>query len=140
MSIALVIAELDGPIPAGSNIIGKVDLNSSAGLGLEATLQNILTQLQATGSTTVTGNVGITGTVPVYVQFIDPNAAASSALMVGLTFDQSDGAVLANAFKRVLTYTVPAGYVGYAVKFSSFQAEVAASRFVVSTRSVRFQL
>ena len=51
--------------------------------------------------------------------------------LVNLIYDQSDGAILANAWKRVLTYTVPAGFNAYLLRYSSFQAEAAASRIVV---------
>ena len=51
--------------------------------------------------------------------------------LINLIYDQSDGAIIANAWKRVLTYTVPAGFNAYLLRYSTFQAEAAASRMVV---------
>lgn len=59
-------------------------------------------------------------------------SASADALpkMVNLFYDKSDGAIVANAFKRVITYTVPVGFNGYIIRCSSFQAEAASSRVV----------
>lgn len=53
--------------------------------------------------------------------------------LVNPSFSASDGAVIANAFKRVLTYTVPAGFAGYLIRFASYQTEAAQSRLVAET-------
>lgn len=62
-------------------------------------------------------------------------SALPSALphIVNPSFNASNGAIVANAFKRVLTYAVPAGFSGYLIRFASFQNEVAQSRLVAET-------
>jgi hypothetical protein len=79
---------------------------------------------------------------PAFVVTLSPNSAAlpvtfslpgnSSALptMLSLNYLASIGAIVANVYKRAYTYTVPAGYNGYLIRFSSFQAEAAQSRIV----------
>lgn len=53
--------------------------------------------------------------------------------LINLNFDQSDGALVANQFKRVITYTVPAGFNSFLLRYTSFQAETASSRLVAQT-------
>lgn len=58
--------------------------------------------------------------------------------MVNPSFNASEGAVVANAFKRVVTYTVPTGFSGSLIRFASFQGEVAQSRLVAETNIAQF--
>jgi len=48
--------------------------------------------------------------------------------MVSIFYNKTIGAIVANQWKRAVTYTVPAGYNGYLIRFTSFQAEAAYSR------------
>ena len=48
--------------------------------------------------------------------------------MVSIFFNQSVGAVVAQQWARLITHTTPAGYNGYLVRFTSYQAEAAYSR------------
>jgi len=57
-------------------------------------------------------------------------SAQNLPLLINLNYEQSDGAILANAYKRVVDYTVPAGFNGYLIRYSSYQNESAKSRFV----------
>jgi len=66
---------------------------------------------------------------PIPVSFSLP-AVASLPKMISLYYNQSIGAILANAYKRALTYTVPTGYNGYLIRYSSYQAEAAQSRVI----------
>jgi len=76
---------------------------------------------------------GVTNGTPITVQFGVPGGAAALPKMINLVYNKSDGAYLANVFKRVITYTVPSGYSGYIIKFTSFQGEAAISRTVAET-------
>lgn len=51
-------------------------------------------------------------------------------LIINMNFEKSDGAILENAYKRVMEYTVPAGFNGWLIRFSSFQNEDSKSRIV----------
>ena len=48
--------------------------------------------------------------------------------MISLFYNQTIGSIVNNQWKRVATYTVPVGYSGYLIRFTSFQAEAAYSR------------
>ena len=50
--------------------------------------------------------------------------------MLSLWFSQTVGAVVASQWARALTYTVPVGFNGYLVRYTSFQAESASSRVI----------
>jgi len=53
--------------------------------------------------------------------------------IVNVNYNKSDGAIVANVYKRVATYTVPASFNGYLIKYVSFQNETATSRVVAET-------
>jgi hypothetical protein len=76
---------------------------------------------------------GVTGGVPITIQFGNPGGGTSLPRMVNIVYNKSDGAIVANAYKRVQTYTIPTGYNGYIIRFVSFQGEAAASRCVAET-------
>jgi hypothetical protein len=76
---------------------------------------------------------GSPGGNPVIVQFGGPGGVLALPKLINVNFDKSEGAIVANVFKRVATYTVPAAYNGYLIKYVSFQAETAASRVVAET-------
>lgn len=69
----------------------------------------------------------------VSVVFGPPGGGSVLPGLINLYFSKSDGAIVANAFKRVLTYTVPAGRAGYLIRNTTSQAEVALSRVVAET-------
>jgi len=48
--------------------------------------------------------------------------------MVNLFYRNTEGAIVASQFKRILTYTVPAGYSAYLVRLTTWQNESAYSR------------
>lgn len=54
-------------------------------------------------------------------------------LIVNLNYSRSDGAIVAQAFKRVVEYTVPDNYNGWLVRYSSWENEGAESRLVAQT-------
>jgi hypothetical protein len=66
---------------------------------------------------------------PIPVTFSLPGSS-NLPRMVSLHYNQSIGAILANTYKRAVTYTVPVGWNGYLIRYSSFQAEVAQSRVI----------
>ena len=70
---------------------------------------------------------------PIPIQFGQPGGLTALPKIIDITFNKSEGALVANAYKRVATYTVPIGYIGYLIKFVSFQNEVASSRVVAET-------
>jgi len=61
--------------------------------------------------------------------------APTSALpqMVNPYYNQSDGAIVANSFKRIMTYTVPTGYNGWLIRFTSWMNEAGFSRITAET-------
>ena len=71
---------------------------------------------------------------PVIVQFGQTGGGTALPKMVNIVYDKTDGAILANTYKRVQTYTIPIGHDGYLIKFVSFQSEVAVSRCVAETK------
>jgi hypothetical protein len=90
------------------------------------------------GGTTISGR-GADGRLREVLVDASGNLQTSSAvapqnlpLMVNMTFNDSNGAILANAYKRVVTFVVPAGYNGYMVRYMSYQGEVAQSRLVAA--------
>ena len=69
---------------------------------------------------------------PVSVTFAIPGGEALPR-MVSFFYNQSTGAIVANQWKRVITYTVPAGFAGYLIRFTTFQGEAAYSRICALT-------
>lgn len=63
---------------------------------------------------------------PVPIQYY-----ADLSKLLNFTYNKSDGALVAGAFKQVITYIVPVGYSLHILRFTSYQAEVAASRVAV---------
>ena len=57
-------------------------------------------------------------------------AAGALPLIVNPNFEASDGAIVANQYKRVIEYVVPNNFDGWLIRFSSFQNEAAKSRLV----------
>jgi hypothetical protein len=81
---------------------------------------------------------GTAGGQPIIVQFGSAGGGTSLPKMVNLVFSKTEGAIIANVFKRATTYTVPSGYNGFVIKFVSFQEEVGASRLVAEKHLVNF--
>lgn len=50
---------------------------------------------------------------------------------INLSFNKADSALVANSWKRIVSYTVPALYTASLLKFTSYQTETAISRVVV---------
>jgi len=67
---------------------------------------------------------------PITVQFGFPGGTTALPKMINLAFSQSLGAIVANGWRTILTYTTPVGFSGYLIKFTSFQDEAALSRVV----------
>lgn len=64
---------------------------------------------------------------PVPVTF---GVASRSPSMISLYYSQSIGAIVANSYRRVITYEVPEGYYGFLIRYTSYQSEAANSRVV----------
>jgi hypothetical protein len=77
--------------------------------------------------------VGVAGANPINVSFGTPGGGTALPKMINTSFIKSEGAILANVYKRVLSYTVPDTFTGYLIKFTSFQGEAASSRVVSQT-------
>lgn len=69
-----VVAEIDGkptvkniedPLPAGTNILGKVDVNATGGLALEATLATLLSKIDFEARINTLGQKAMTASTPV---------------------------------------------------------------------------
>jgi hypothetical protein len=88
---------------------------------------------------TVTGSIAVTNT-PLTVQFGSSGGGIGLSKLINLSFNASDGAIVANKFKRVVTYTTPTGFYGYLISFSSWQNEVANSRFVAETNLAQLNI
>ena len=71
----------------------------------------------------------VSSQAPIPVTFAIPGGTALPK-MVSLNHDASLGAVVANAYRRVYSYTVPSGFNGYLIRYSSFQNEAAQSRVI----------
>jgi hypothetical protein len=67
--------------------------------------------------------------LPIPVTFSLPGGEALPK-MVSFFYNQTIGALVANQWKRAVTYTVPTGYNGYLIRYTSFQGEAAYSRIV----------
>jgi len=76
---------------------------------------------------------GTAGGVPITIQFGNPGGGTALPKLINITYNKSDGAIVANAYKRVATYTSPAAFNGYLIKYVSFQNEAAVSRVVAET-------
>jgi len=76
---------------------------------------------------------GTVGGTPISIQFGNPGGGTALPKLINVTFSKSEGAVVANVYKRIATYTVPAAYNGYLIKYVSFQGEAATSRVVAET-------
>lgn len=81
---------------------------------------------------------GAAGGQPIIVQFGSAGGGTSLPQMINLVFSKTEGAIVANTFKRALSYTVPTGYNGFIIKFVSFQDEVGVSRFVAERHLANF--
>ena len=77
--------------------------------------------------------VGVAGGQPIIVQFGNPGGGTALPKLVNVNYNKSDGALVANVYKRVATYTTPPAFNGYLIKFVSFQNEAAVSRVVAET-------
>lgn len=53
--------------------------------------------------------------------------------MIDLFYRATIGAIVAQNFRRVITYTIPTGYSAYLIRFSTWQNETAYSRLVAQT-------
>lgn len=71
--------------------------------------------------------------VPIPVSFAIPGGGALPK-MVSFVYSLSIGALVAGQWKRAITYTVPVGYNGYLIRYTSFQGEAAYSRIVSEVR------
>jgi len=69
---------------------------------------------------------------PIPVSFSLPGGEALPK-MVSFFYNQTIGAIVANQWKRAITYTIPAGYNGYLIRYTSFQSEAAYSRVIAVT-------
>jgi len=90
----------------------------------------------------VTGSLAVsnlTGSV-LTVQFGVPGGGLALPKMINLSFNKSDGALVANTFKRVITYSIPSGFNGYVIRFTSFQNEAAQSRLVTETNMCQLNI
>jgi hypothetical protein len=76
--------------------------------------------------------INTTRQAPIPVTF-GSGGGAGLPLMNSFFYSQSIGALVANQWKRALTYTVPVGYNGYLIRYTSFQGEAAYSRICALT-------
>jgi hypothetical protein len=51
--------------------------------------------------------------------------------MISTYYTKSIGALVAQSYRRVITYKVPYGYYGYLIRYTSYQAEAANSRVII---------
>lgn len=51
-------------------------------------------------------------------------------IMISLLYEQTIGALVAQSYRRVVTYEVPDGYYGFLIRYTTYQAESANSRIV----------
>ena len=77
--------------------------------------------------------VGVAGGQPISVQFGNPGGGTALPKLINLSFNKTEGAIVANVYKRVVTYVSPAAFNGYLIKYVSFQNETASSRVVAET-------
>lgn len=141
-SITFTIAEVD---PSDENTVIGVTKTSAAitssGAGLLT--MPLFNSTTVKVSWTVSVSASIAGTNVSIFQKNYPGlssvtfgaAGGNSTLgrLLNLYYNQSDGAIVANTYKRVLTFTVPALYIATLLKFTSYQNETAVSRLVTQT-------
>src|SRR3990172_8528828 len=102
----------------------------------EATLATRLSKADFEARVNTLGQKAMAASTPVVLpsdQIINVQFASSLPKIVNLSFDKSEGAIVAGAYKRVLTYTVPAEFSGYLIRFTSQQSEAAFSQIAAET-------
>lgn len=140
------VKKITDALPIGDNRIGKIKVTDDTNvLGVDANNHAYVAGKAAAGVAPSSNPVSVSGidngglkrslrtdnmgrlqVVPAAVATALPN-------MADLFWRASDAAIVANQFKRVLTYTIPVGYSGYLIRFTTFQAEAAYSRIVAET-------
>ena len=105
----------------------------------EATLSTLLTESTFISRINTLGQKTMAGSIPVVlasdqseisVKGITLPPDKSLPLIINMNFEKSDGAIAVKAYKRAMTYTIPTGFTGYLIRYSSFQMEEAKSRLV----------
>jgi hypothetical protein len=76
---------------------------------------------------------GYPGGQPITIQFGSAGGGLALPKLINLYFNKTEGAIIANVYKRIATYTVPPSYNGYLIKYVSYQNETASSRVVAET-------
>ena len=141
-SVPVVIASDQTVIPVSDNassltvdtpqlpaaLVGnRLDVNSGSWLGSTA---------PTVGQKTMANSVPVvlaSNQAAIPVSFGVVSGASNLNRLINLYYNQSDGAVLANAFKQVLSYTIPVSYTATLLKFVTFQNEFAISRLCTQT-------
>lgn len=140
-SVTFTVAEVD---PANElTVVGQSKTTApitGAGSGIVTISLYSSTTVRVSWDVSVGGSIGAaTGSVfrknypgLAAVTFGASGGAATIDRTVSLSYDQNDLAIVAGAWKRVITYTVPNLYTATILKFTSYQNDASFSRVVVS--------
>lgn len=143
-SIPITWANDQSALPIGDNRIGRIKITDDGYVaGVDSVGALYVSGKSAVGSPPSSNPVSISG-IDAFgnkrilrtdtdgrIQTVAATIPGLSASMINLTYRKSDGAIVANNFKRVITYTIPAGYSGYLIRFTTWQEEAAYSRFII---------
>lgn len=140
-SVTFTVAEVD---PADElTVVGQSKTTAAitaAGTGIITISLFNSTTVRVSWDVSVGGSIGAT-TASIFrknypglaaVTFGASGGAATLDRSVSLSYDQNDLAIVANLWKRVITYSVPALYTATILKYTSYQNDAAFSRVVVT--------
>lgn len=138
------VKKITDALPTGDNRIGRVKITDDTNVaGVDAQNHQYVSGKSAAGVAPSANPVSISGVDPGglkrilltdtegRIQTVSATVPGLSASMINLAFRATDAAIVANNFKRVVTYTVPVGFSGYLIRFTTWQNEAAYSRLVV---------
>lgn len=147
------IKKITDALPTGDNTIGRAKVTDGTNvLGVDSQNHAYVSGKAAAGVAPSSNPVSVSGIdgsglkrtlrtdMMGRLQFVPAAVATALPNMADLFWRASDAAIVANQFKRVLTYTVPAGYSGYLIRFTTWQAEAAYSRLVAETNFGSFNV
>lgn len=131
-------------LPIGDNTIGRAKVTDGTNvLGVDAQNHAYVAGKAAPGSPLTSNPVSVAGAdagglkrairtdSSGRIEVIAATVPGLAASMINLAYHETVGAIVAQQYKRVITYTVPPGYSGYLIRFTTWQAEAAYSRLVV---------
>lgn len=119
-----------------TDLIQAASITNAAALGSQTTLAIDAIFFANYDALNIDEPVSVEGSPtgqPVVVQFGTGGGTSALPKIIDVYYNVNDGAIVANVYKRVATYTVPSSYTAYLIKYVSYQNEAASSRVVAQT-------